>query len=171
MFYGLTPLGVVHTAIGLVAVTAGLIALVRDRQISRGNTLGQVYIWATVLTCLTSFGIFQHDGFGRPHMLGILTLIVLGVAFLAGRSALFGRAGPYVETVSYSATFLLQMIPGTIEATTRLPPGAPLFSGPEAQELQVASGVMFLIFLIGAMLQVRRMQAKHLRSTASSALH
>ncbi len=31
MFCGLTTLGVIHTAISLVAVVAGLIALVRDK--------------------------------------------------------------------------------------------------------------------------------------------
>jgi hypothetical protein len=36
-----------------------------------------VYIWTTVLTCLTGFGIFQHGGFGKPHALGVITLLVL----------------------------------------------------------------------------------------------
>ena len=102
--------------------------------------------------------------------MGILTLLVLGLAFIAGRTALFGRAGPYVETVSYSATFFFHMIPAVTETTTRLPLGAPLLPNAEAPELQAAAGVMFLIFLIGAALQVRSMQAKRLRSTASSAL-
>ncbi len=168
--FGLTPLGVAHTAISLVAVAAGLIALFRDKRISAGNMLGQIYIWTTVLTCLTSFGIFQHGGFGKPHMLGILTLVALGLAFVAGRTALFDRAGPYVEAVSYSATFFFHMIPAVTEATTRLPLGAPLLPNAEVPELQVAAGVMFLIFLIGATLQVRSMRARHLRSTASSAL-
>jgi uncharacterized membrane protein len=79
--FGLTPLGVVHTAMSLVAVAAGFIALVRDRRISPGNMLGKVYVIATALTCLTGFGIFQHGGFGKPHVLGIITLVVLGVAW------------------------------------------------------------------------------------------
>ena len=53
MIYGLTPLGAIHTAISLVAVAAALIAFVRDKQIDAGKRLGQVYIWTTVLTCLT----------------------------------------------------------------------------------------------------------------------
>src|SRR6266513_1090988 len=44
MFYGLTPLGVIHTAISLIAVAAGLIALARDKEISPRNTLGKVYV-------------------------------------------------------------------------------------------------------------------------------
>ena len=80
MIYGLTQLGVVHTIISLIAVAAGAIAFVRYGRISPGVTVGKVYVITTVLTCLTGFGIFQHGGFGKPHMLGILTLVMLGIA-------------------------------------------------------------------------------------------
>ena len=73
--FGLTRLGVIHTLISLVAAAAGLIALLRDKLISPRNRTGMVYIVATVLTCLTGFGIFQHGGFGKPHILGIITLV------------------------------------------------------------------------------------------------
>ena len=158
--FGLTQLGIVHTAISLVAVAAGFIALVRDRKISPGNLLGKIYIVTTVLTCLTGFGIFQHGGFGKPHALGIITLVVLGIAWLAGRANAFGRLSAYVETVSYSATFLFHMIPAITETTTRLPLGAPLLPNADAPQLQAASGVLLLLFLIGATMQVRALRAE-----------
>jgi uncharacterized membrane protein len=154
MIYGLTQLGVWHTAISLVAVFAGLVVLVRDGRITPRSTLGQVYIWATVLTCLTGFGIFQHGGFGKPHVLGIITLVTLGVAALAARTALFGRLSVYVETLSYSATFLFHLIPAITETTTRLPLGVPLLPNADAPELKAATGVLLLLFLIGAAVQV-----------------
>ena len=89
---GLTPLGTVHTAVSLMAVAAGLIALCRDGAISPTNLPGKTYIAATILTCLTGFGIFQHGGFGKPHVLGIVTLVVLAVAALARTTQIYGRA-------------------------------------------------------------------------------
>jgi len=156
--FGLTTLGTIHTAIGLVALIAGAWALLRDKAIGPGTSLGQVYIWTTVLTCLTGFFIFQRGGFGPPHMLGILTLLVLGVAAVARRW--FGGAGPYVETVAYSLSFFFHFIPGTTETFTRVPVGAPLFSGPEDPALAKTVGLLFLIFLVGAALQVRRLRAE-----------
>jgi hypothetical protein len=156
----LTPLGTIHTAISLIAVAAGLIALIRDKEISPRNRVGQVYVIMTVLTCLTGFGIFQHGGFGNPHVLGIVTLIVLAVAAIAGYSRLFGRASPYVETVSYSATFFFHWIPAIAETSTRLPLGAPLVASAEAPELQAATAALFVVFLVGATLQVRRLRAR-----------
>jgi hypothetical protein len=157
---GLTTLGMVHTAVSLIAMAAGLIALVRDKEISPRNRVGQVYVIMTVLTCLTGFGIFQHGGFGKPHVLGIVTLVVLAIAAVAGYSRLFGRASPYVETVSYSATFFFHWIPAIAETSTRLPLGAPLLSSPEAPELQAATAALFVVFLIGATLQVRQLRAR-----------
>jgi len=159
--FGLTQLGMVHTAISLVAVAAGIVAFLRYGRISPSNMTGKVYVIATVLTCLTGFGIFQHGGFGKPHALGIITLVVLAIAALAGRTSLFGRASAYVETVSYTATFLFHMVPGITETSTRLPLGAPLLPSAEAPELKTATGVLFVLFLLGAAYQVWRLRAAH----------
>jgi len=156
--FGLTPLGTFHTAVSLIAVGTGLVALIRDRQISPKTRLGQTYLITTLITVVTGFGIFEHGGFGKAHALGVLTLIVLAIAAVAGRSRLFGRAAPYVETVAYSTTFFFHLIPGITETSTRLPLGAPLLSSQEAPELQAATAVLFVGFLIGAALQVRRMR-------------
>ena len=158
--FGLTQLGVIHTVISLIAVAAGLIALFRDKEISPRNGVGKIYIIATILTCLTGFGIFQHGGFGKPHTLGIITLIVLAVAYVAGYTKLYGRLSRYIETVSYSATFLFHLIPGITETTTRLPLGAPLLPNADAPALQAATAVLLVAFLIGAALQVRRLRAR-----------
>jgi uncharacterized membrane protein len=164
---GLTTLGVFHTVISLIALAAGSIALVRDKEISSKNQVGKLYVITTVITCVTGFGIFQHGGFGKPHALGIVTLVALMVAAIAGYTRLFGRASRYVETVSYSATFFFHWIPAVAETTTRLPPGAPLFPNAEAPPLQAVSGVLFVLFVVGAVLQVRRLRAVRLPSLAT----
>jgi len=154
---GLTTLGIIHTAISLVALAAGIVALIRYKEIPPKSIVGMLYIWTTVLTCLTGFPIMQHGGFGKPHVLGIITLVVLAAAALAGRSK-FGSASRYVEVVSYSATFFFHWIPTVVETTTRLPVGAPLITNRDGPELQAATGVLFLLFLIGATLQVLRIR-------------
>jgi uncharacterized membrane protein len=156
--FGLTSLGIVHTLISLVAVAAGIIALVRDGRITYANTVGKWYVWTTVATCVTGFGIFQHGGFGKPHALGVITLLVLGVVLVAVRTTLFGRFSKYVEVVGYSATFLFHWIPAITETTTRLPLGAPLLSSPDAPELQKATAALLVLFLIGATWQVLKLR-------------
>ena len=155
---GLTSLGVVHTVISLVAVGAAVVAFSRNGRIETGNRLGQLYIWTTVITCLTAFGIFQHGGFGKPHALGVLTLIVLAIAITANRTRLFGAWSRSVEVVSYTVTFFFHMIPGITETSTRLPLGDPLLPNADAPELKVATGFMLLVLLVAAGYQVRRLR-------------
>lgn len=167
--FGLTNLGLIHTVISVVALAAGAAALVRDKEISPRNGLGQIYLWTTIITCLTGFGIFQHGGFGKPHALGVLTLLVLGAAAVAERTGLFGRLSAYVATLSYSLSFFFHFIPGVTETFTRLPAGQPLFSSPEDPALQPVIGGVFLLFLVGATLQVLRLRGSR-KPTGSARL-
>jgi uncharacterized membrane protein len=156
--FGLTPLGTFHTAISLIALIAGFVALVRHKEISTRSTSGWVFVAGTIASCLTGFGIFQHGGFGNPHVLGIVTLAALGVAFLAERAGWFGRASRYVATLGYSFSFFFHFIPGTVETLTRLPAGSPYLSNADDAKAQPIIAVFFLIFLIGATLQVLRLR-------------
>ena len=168
---GLTNLGIVHTIISLLAVAAGIVAFARHRLIASTNRVGQAYILLTVLTCLTGFPIFQRGGFGPPHVLGVLTLAVLALAWLAESGRLFGRAARYVAVVAYSLTFFFHMIPGFTETATRLPVGAPLATGDADPGLQTVIAVAFLAFLVGAACQVRALRRQAPTLTGAPAPH
>jgi uncharacterized membrane protein len=155
---GLTPLGIIHTAISLLALSSGFIALLYYQEIPAKRFIGKLYIWTTIVTCLTGFPIMQHGGFGAPHALGVMTLLTLVIATIAGKTMAFGRASRYVETISYSATFFFHWIPTIAETTTRLPLGAPLIADRDGPELQSATAVLLLVFVIGATLQVLRLR-------------
>ena len=154
--FGLTPLGALHTAVSLLAVCAGFIALVRWKEISSRSTSGRIFVVGTVASCLTALGIFQHGGFGVPHGFAIVTLVVLGVALAAELTGALGRGSRYVATLAYSFSLFLHFVPATIETLTRLPAGAPYLSSPEDPRAQPIIGIFFLTFLIGATLQVLR---------------
>jgi hypothetical protein len=159
----LTTLGIIHTAISLLAVGAGIVAFGRSGKISPVSRAGRLYLWMTVITCVTGFGIFQHGGFGKPHALGVLTLLVLGVASIARRTRLFGENSIYVETVSYTLTFFFHMVPALTETFTRLPASAPVFSSPDDPVLAHVTGLFFLGFLAGVAWQIRQLRRGRLR--------
>ncbi|MFZ6743577.1 hypothetical protein ACO0LC_10155 [Undibacterium sp. JH2W] len=156
--FGLTTLGIFHTAVSLVAVIAGLHAFLRWQAIDPRKTGGKVYLVMTVVSCLTGLGIFAHGGFGKPHALALITLVVLAVAVLAQTSSLFGHFSRQVEVVSYSLSFFFHLIPGITETSTRLPLGHPLLDSPEAPVLQTLFAVLFVIFLVAAIWQARRIK-------------
>jgi uncharacterized membrane protein len=151
---GLTPLGLMHTAISLVALVCGFWALARDREISPRNGLGQTYLVATFLTATSGLGIFQHAGFGPPHVLSILTILALIIGTIAASSRVFGRASRYVQAISYSGTIFFHLVPGVTETGTRLPRASPLFASADAPELQAVVLVILVMFLVLLALQL-----------------
>ncbi len=161
--FGLTPLGIVHTALSLVAVASGAVALLLDKRIDNSTRAGKIYIVSTLIVCLSGFGIFQHGGFGKAHVLGVLTLLVLGMAFYAGKSTQpLGKFSEYISTIAYTATFFFHLIPGITETATRLPRSAPWASGPDDPKIQMSIGICFVFILIVILLQVRAIKKKTL---------
>ena len=156
---GLTHLGIIHTLISLVAVTAGAVSFIRFGSISLRTSVGRVYIVATALTCLTGFGIFKTGAFGPAHAVGVLTLVVLAFALLVEKGAIVGALSRPIEAVSYTTTFFLHMIPAINETTTRLPPSAPLAAGPNDPLILVLVGVALVLYIAGAAVQVVRLRA------------
>jgi hypothetical protein len=128
-----------------------------------------MFLAGTIVSCLTGFGIFQHGGFGKPHALGIMTLVVLAIALAAEYSPVLGRASRYVATLGYSTAFFLHFIPATAETLTRLPPAAPVAPNADAPQVQMIIGAFFVVYLIGITLQVLRLRATRLAPAATAA--
>ncbi len=157
--YGLTTLGIIHTAISLIAVAAGVISFIQYKKIDNSNLIGKLYIYSTTIVCLTGFGIFQHGGWGPAHTLGVITLIVLGVALFASRpSNSFGKFSPYISVVAFSMTFLLHLIPAINETLTRLPYGNPMAKSPDDPRIKMLVMACFFLFLVGSAIQINWMR-------------
>lgn len=152
----LSTIGVVHTVISLVAVGAGVAGFIRDGRIDTRTRSGKLYVATTALTCLSGFFIFAHGGFGKPHVLGIITLAVLALALVAERGLAFGRTAVRVATVAFSLTFYFHLIPAVTETSTRLPVHSPLVASAESPVLAVVFGLMFVVFLFGVWRQLRK---------------
>jgi uncharacterized membrane protein len=158
---GLTTLGVFHTAFAVVALFCAFFALLRDKEISPRNRVGQVYIITIAVTAVTALGIYQHGGFGPQHVLAILTLVGLATGTLAALTGFFGVSSRYVQAISFSTTILLHLIPGITEILTRLPLGHPLVTSYSAPALKIALLLLLVAFLVGLTLQIRWLRASY----------
>lgn len=156
----MSPLGIFHTALGLLALGSGIAAYALHRGISPRSKAGLLYLAATLVVCLTGFGLFAHGGFGKPHALAVLTLLALAVSYAAGSLGWFGAAGRKIEAVGYSFTFFLHFIPGITETFTRVPVDNPVFESPEAPALKAIAGLLFLLFLAGARYQLKALTSE-----------
>ena len=156
--FRLTPLGLFHTLVSLVAVVTAFMALYKDGKISPRTPIGRAYLVSLWITTLTGFPIFRHGSIGPPHIVGAITVVVLLLAALAGKTGAFGRASAFVETVGYSTSVLLLMIPTVTETLTRVPPSMPWVASPEAPIFPVLYSVLLVLFLVGLSWQLRRLR-------------
>ena len=153
MAHSLSPLGIVHTAISLVPVVAGLFAFSRHRAIDPQTRSGTVYVVGLTVSVLTSFGLSSTGHFNAGHALGILALLAAFGSLLVPRLLFLGWLRPYLSTFGLSFSFFLLLVPAINETLTRLPMAHPLASGPESPEVRGALSAWVLTFLVGFALQ------------------
>jgi uncharacterized membrane protein len=152
----LTPLGIFHTVISILAIIVAVIALFRDGKIDPANSLGKWYIALTVVTCLTSFGIMKTGHFTPAHGLSVLVLVILLIGIYARR--IFGRYGNGAQIVAMTATLMLSLVPAITETLTRLPISSPIAAGPDAPVVKMSNGVLLLVFLLFLSLQLVKLR-------------
>ncbi|MDI7861328.1 hypothetical protein MRS76_05110 [Rhizobiaceae bacterium n13] len=150
----LSTLGIVHTAISIVPVIAGLYGFSKYGAILPRTDSGRIYLITLALSVLTSFGLSSTGGINEGHVIGIVALLAAGFSLAVGRLGWFGRLGRYLATLAMSFTFFLLMIPGLNETLSRLPPASPIGNGPDSAPVQTALMIWTVIFLIGLCWQV-----------------
>lgn len=151
----LSTLGIIHTTLSIAPVLLGGYALATRGTISPDDRLGRAYIATMLASIVTSFGLSSTGSIGPGHVLGVIAALLMG--FAVRPPAFLGRAVPYLRTLAMSASYLILLIPGTVETLTRLPGDAPIASrGPESPEVKAALGLFFLLFLVGSAWQALR---------------
>ncbi len=150
----LSPLGILHTVVGIGAVLAVFFLLWQDKQIRIDRTLGKLYLLATVLTAASALGIFKHGGFNTAHGLAVLTILAVLVGVAATKTRLLGDYQKYFVALCFSSTVLFHALPTATEIMTRFPMDAPLVGSLEDPLLLKTFAVILVAFIAGLALQM-----------------
>lgn len=160
MSHPLSLLGVVHTAVSVLPILAGLYGFIRHRAIDPTTRSGMLYLWGLVLSVATSFTVSSTGGLNPGHAFGLIVLLVAFGGALMARLRFLGRAAPYLSTFGLSFSFLLSLVPGTNETLMRLPVAHPIAAAPLAPVvLQTLLG-FFVVFVLGFAAQCWRIRAR-----------
>ncbi|SDF92212.1 hypothetical protein [Bosea robiniae] len=159
--FGITPLGWVHTLGSLPAIPAAAYMFAVHGRIVPRSTAGIVYLISMLIGAVTVFFV-THMPAG--HVIGALTLLLLGIGYTIGRTPLPARAVAYVETIVLSVTAFLLMLPTATEILRRVPDGHPFVTDLKSPLLLgVQAGILAaLVIGIGA-------QIVYLRRTGGAA--
>ncbi len=154
----LTPLGVFHTIISVLALLIGLVCLLKYGKIALQDWMGKGYVALTAIACVTAFGIRKTGHFTPGHVLAALTLVLVLAGSLAKSIRQLGSRASYAETLALSTSLFLSLIPTTIEVCTRLPPSQPLASGPDAPVVKMALLGWTVLYVLGVIYQVVKLR-------------
>ncbi|MEO6631002.1 MAG: hypothetical protein ABIN13_04745 [Mucilaginibacter sp.] len=159
----LSPLGIFHTAVSIVAIIVALYALLRDGKISPANGRGRLYILLTVITCLTALPIMKTGHFTQAHGLAVIVLVVLPIAVYVPSFKFLGKSAAYIQVFLMSLTLFFSFIPAIVETLTRLPMSKPIADGPNSPVIQ--TGLMGLVglFVIGVIYQFIKIRSRQKR--------
>ena len=155
----LSPMGILHTVLGIIALVAGFVLLWQAKRISYQVKLGQIYLASTFITAASSLTIFNHGSFNIAHGLGVLTLLAVVVGMLAEKTQILGGLNKYFVNLCYSSTILFHLLPTATEILTRFPVDAPLAASlkdPLLHKTFLVIFVVFMVMLIGQMIWLRK---------------
>lgn len=153
---GLSALGIFHTAIGIVAIIAALIAFVRYGKIDLNRPTGKVYFYFTLVTSATALGLSKHGGFNPGHVFSIFIILLISAAYYLNARKKESNKARYFENFFLSFSFFLSLLPTVNETFTRIPLGHPLAKDINDPVIGRTLLVIVMLFIAGSVLQFRQ---------------
>lgn len=150
----LSNLGIFHTVIGVAAIISALISFVRYGKINLAALTGKIYFYGTLITSLTALGISKHGGFNVGHILSLVIVAVVVIAFLLYSKRPGNNKARYIENFLLTFSFLLSMLPTVNETLTRVPVGHPLAKDITDPLIGKTLLVIFILFIATSIYQV-----------------
>lgn len=143
----LSAFTIFHVLISLIGIATGIIVVFGMIASKRLDKLTALFLWTTVLTSATGF-LFPFHGFKPSYVVGLISLIVLGIALYARNRKHFagGWRATYVATavVSLYLNFFV-LIVQSFEKVPALHALAPTQTEPAFKIAQLSALVVFLI--------------------------
>ena len=109
-----------HVIISLIGIASGLLVLIAMGGGRYLQGMTSTFLLTTVLTSVTGF-FFHSASFGPPHVIGVISLLLLAVALYAlyGRHVTGSWRGTYVVTAAIALYF--NCLVGVIQAFQKIP--------------------------------------------------
>lgn len=148
----LLPLGWIHSLACLVALAAGPVGLMTRKGSPRHVLIGRAYMIAMIVLNLTALGIYRLGVFFFPHVLAIVTLVLIAAGWGSARLIRRHVAWRYVHLSSMILSYYLLIGGGVNEVYLRVDAARDLLNsqGPRLLgQTHAAVMVVFLVLLLG----------------------
>jgi hypothetical protein len=146
---------IVHVLISLAGIFSGLVVLSGLLADKRLDVWTKWFLITTVATSVTGFAFPLHH-FGAPHVVGIISLIVLAIAIYARYPGQLAGAWRWIYIVSALIALYLNVFVGVVQAFQKVPALQALAPTQTEPPFQVAQLVVLALFILLTVLAVIR---------------
>jgi hypothetical protein len=144
----------VHVVISLIGIFTGLVVLFGMLRANRLNSWTAVFLATTVLTSVTGF-FFESASFGPPHVVGVLSLVVLAVAFLAFYVYRLAGSWRWLYVAGAVVALYFNVFVGVVQAFQKLSFLAPLAPTQSEPPFLIAQAAVLATFIALGVVAVR----------------
>jgi len=144
-----------HVILSLVGIAAGIVVVFGMLAAMRLDGWTALFLATTVLTSVTGF-MFHSAHLGPPHVIGLLSLLLLVLAILARYSYHMAGSWRWLYVVTVMISLYLNVLVGVVQAFQKLPLLQPLAPTGTEPPFAVAQGLVLLAFAVLTVLALKR---------------
>ena len=149
----------VHVLLSLAGIAAGLVVVfgfLQGRLLSGWNGL---FLVTTIATSVTGF-LFHSAQFGPPHYVGVVSLIVLGIAVAALYAFNLAGAWRWIYVATATLALYLNVFVGVVQAFQKLTFLQPLAPTQTEPPFAIAQGIVLVVFIALGVLASKRFHTR-----------
>jgi len=108
-----------HVAISLIAIACGVVVTIGLWRARRMPGWTAVFLVTTIATSVTGF-FFHSKSFGAPHVVGVISLVILALALVALYGYRLAGAWRWIYVAGALAAFYLNVFVAVVQAFQKL---------------------------------------------------
>lgn len=152
-----------HVIISLIAILAGVVVVLAMCKGNRVPGWTATFLITTVLTSATGF-LFHSASFGPPHIIGLISLVILAVAIIALYVNHLAGGARWIYIVTAILALYLNAFVGVIQAFQKISFLRPLAPTQKEPPFLIAQLLVLAFFVAVTVIALKRFPARSIRS-------
>lgn len=144
-----------HVILSLIGIAAGVIVVLAMLWDNPVPTWTALFLLTTVATSATGF-LFHSEKFGPPHVIGIISLVILAIAILALYRFKLVGAWRWIYVVSAVVSLYLNVFVGVVQTFQKVAFFHALAPTQAEPPFAIAQGIVLLVFIAIGVFAVKR---------------
>jgi hypothetical protein len=152
-----------HVIISLIGIFSGFLVVLAMCGGQRVPSWTAIFLTSTVLTSATGF-LFHSASFGPPHVIGVISLVILAIAIMALYAKHLAGASRWIYIVTAVLALYLNTFVGVIQAFQKIAFLHALAPTQKEPPFLIAQLLVLAVFLVITLIALKQFPARTVRA-------